>query len=75
MAHGTPSSVPTAARLTLHTATTALPTTAMRTILATVRPTGGATRPLRRRRRVAQPEVQAQRAHDDGHDDPALRWG
>ena len=50
IAHGTPSSVPMAARLTLQTATTATPTAAMKTILMTVRLTGGATSPLRRRR-------------------------
>ncbi len=50
MTHGTPASVPTSARLTLQTATTALPTTAMKAILMSVRLTGGATSPLRRRR-------------------------
>src|ERR1039458_510121 len=49
MAHGTPSSVPTWARLMLHTATGAMPTAAMKPILISVRLTGGATSPLRRR--------------------------
>ena len=50
MAHGTPSSVPTAARFRLHTITMATPTATIERILRYVRPTGGATSPLRRRR-------------------------
>ena len=50
MTQGTPASVPKAARLTLQIATTTIATIAIRPILISVKLTGGATRPLRRRR-------------------------
>jgi len=53
--HGTPSRVPMLARLLLQMATTTIATTAMRPILIAVKLAGGATRPLRRRRKSAHP--------------------
>ncbi len=50
---GTPSIGRKVPRLTLQMATTTIPATARKAILATVRPTGGATSPLRRRRASA----------------------
>src|ERR1700694_5123276 len=50
MTQGTPARVPNAARLTLQIATTEIATSAITAIFRSVRLTGGATRPLRRRR-------------------------